>query len=76
MSVPLAHYLQNDRCRGVRLTCLGCMNHRDIPLDVVIARLQARGIGGGETGIRQVAQFVREPCPKCGGRRFETAPAF
>ena len=76
MSVPLAHYLQNDRCKGVRLTCLECMAHRDLPVSAVIGRLEARGVGGLSTGIREAAQFVREPCPKCGGRRFETAPAF
>lgn len=76
MSVPLSHYLHLDRCKGVRLTCLGCMAHRDLPVAAVAAKLEARGVGGLSTGIREVAKFVREPCPKCGGRRFETAPAF
>lgn len=76
MSVPLAHYRQFERCRGVRLTCLGCMGARDVPLEVVIARLEARGVGGAQTGIKDVAKFVREPCDQCGRTTFDTSPAF
>jgi hypothetical protein len=72
--VPLAHYRQHGA--GVRLTCLDCMGHRDLPLEGVIKRLKVRGLGDDETGIRAVAGFVSAPCPTCAGRRFETAPAF
>lgn len=72
--VPLADYRQHRA--GVRLTCLDCMKHRDLPLDAVIARLEARGVGGEQTGIREVARFARSPCQRCGGMRFETTPAF
>ncbi|HVN00387.1 MAG TPA: hypothetical protein VMT68_09240 [Caulobacteraceae bacterium] len=72
--VPIAHLRQHGA--GVRLTCLDCLLHRDLPLEAVIVRLEARGVGGRATGIREAAQFVRQPCSRCGGRRFETAPAF
>ncbi len=72
--VPRAHYRQHGA--GVRLTCLGCYKHRDLPLEPVIARLMARGVGGERTGIREVARYVSEPCERCHGWRFETAPAF
>jgi hypothetical protein len=72
--VPLAHYRQHKA--GVRLTCLGCMHRRELPLEAVIERLKARGLGDETTGIMAVADFVRRPCPRCGGERFETAPAF
>jgi hypothetical protein len=72
--VPLAHYRRHGA--GVRLTCRDCLKHRDLPLEAVIARLEARGVGGERTGIREAAKHVRQPCPRCGGRRFETAPAW
>lgn len=75
MSVPLGHYRQFGRFRGVRVTCIGCMRSRDVALEVVIARLEARGVGGANTGIKDVAKFVREPCEQCGGVRFDTSPA-
>jgi hypothetical protein len=71
--VELAHYRQHGF--GVRLTCLGCMQHRDFALEAVIERLVARGVGDEHTGIRAVARFVRTPCARCGGVRFETTPA-
>ena len=76
MSVHLAHYLDQERCHGVRLTCLGCMGHRDLSLTAVILRLEALGLDGPRTAIGDVARFVREPCPTCGGKTFETSPAF
>ncbi len=72
--VPLAHYRQHGG--GVRLTCVARMRHRDLPLEPVIARLEARGVGNAQTGIKAVAAFVTAPCPSCGGRHFETAPWF
>jgi hypothetical protein len=72
--VPLAHYRQHRA--GVRLTCHNCQLHRDLPLEAVIERLKARGVGGERTGIVELSGLVRAPCPRCGGRRFVTAPAF
>ena len=72
--VPLAHYRQHGA--GVRLFCRDCMLSRDLPLESVIERLEARCVGGAGTGIRALAGLVREACPRCGGRRFETTPAF
>ncbi len=36
----------------------------------------ARGVGDETTGIRAVASYVRLPCPRCGGSRFESRPHF
>ena len=72
--VPLAHYRQHDG--AVLLTCLDCVHSRTLPLEAVISRLAARELGGEGTGITAVAGFVREPCPRCGGSRFETRPEF
>ena len=72
--IPLADYRALGA--GVVLTCLDCLKRREFPLEVVISRLVARGMGGGSTGIKAVAGFVRDPCPRCGGRRFDIAPAF
>ena len=72
--VPLAHYRQHQG--GVRLICSDCEASRAPPLEPIIARLKARGVGGENTGIRAVAQFVREAYPQCGGQRFETWPWF
>ena len=52
------------------------MQWRRFNLEAVIERLRLRGIGGEETGIRAVAGFTREPCPRCGGKRFESRPYF
>jgi len=72
--VPLSHYRQHGA--DVRLTCLACKAHRDLPLERVIARLEARGLGDASTGIKAVAGVVEQACPACGGRRFDTSPAF
>jgi hypothetical protein len=63
--IPLAHYRQHGA--GVWLTCLDCMNHREFELEAVIRRLVARGVGSAATGIKAVAAYVTEPCPRCGG---------
>jgi hypothetical protein len=52
------------------------MNRREFELEAVIGRLIARGLGDAGTGIKAVASYVTDPCPRCGGRRFETTPAF
>ena len=70
--VPLAHYREHGA--GVRLTCLDCMNRRDVALEPAIRRLKARGVGNETTGIKAVARFVAGGCPACGGSRFESAP--
>jgi hypothetical protein len=72
--VPLAHYRQHDG--AVLLTSLDCVHRRTLPVEAVISRLTARGLGDEGTGLRAVAGFVREPCPRCGGSRFETRPEF
>lgn len=72
--VELAHFRQHG-C-GVRFTCRDCKRHHDVDLEVVIARLQARGVGGAHTGIRTVARLAEKPCERCGATRFETTPAW
>jgi hypothetical protein len=72
--VPLAHYRQHGA--SVLLTCLDCMGRRTLPLEAVIERLKARGVGDERTGIIGLARYVRNPCPRCGGSRFQTAPSF
>lgn len=73
--VELAHYLLDGRC-CVRFSCMGCQMARDFPVQQVIDRLKARGLGGERTGIRAVARFVEKPCPRCNGFRFETTPGW
>lgn len=73
--VPLGHYLEHAGC-GVRVACLDCQLGQTFGVAAVIARLEARGVGGAATGIRALAGLVVDPCPRCGGRRFETRPAF
>jgi hypothetical protein len=58
------------------LQCLGCMDRRVFDLEIVIGRLAKRGVGGEHTGVRAVAGYVRRPCPRCGGARFESRPYF
>lgn len=72
--VPLGHY--RDHLADVRLYCRDCSLSRDLPLEAVIARLRARGVGGENTGVRKVARYIRKQCPRCQGSRFETLPAF
>lgn len=72
--VPLAHYRKHSA--AVNLTCLDCMQHRVFELGAIIRRLSARGVGGEQTGVRAVAGFVRQPCTRCVGMRFESRPDF
>jgi hypothetical protein len=61
---------------GVEFRCVACQDWRTVELEAVISRLHARGVGGPETGVRDVARFIEKPCERCGGRRFETRPDF
>jgi hypothetical protein len=72
--VPLGDYRKIGA--GVLLTCRDCLQHRSLDLEKVIRRLEVQGLGGASTGIRAVADFVREACPRCGGRCFESRPDF
>lgn len=74
-SVPLAHYRTHAGC-GVTLQCRGCGLLRDFDLETVIARLDARGLDGAGIGIKDVAAHVNQPCPRCGGRAFDSRPAW
>ncbi len=74
--LPLGHFLTAYRCAGVRLTCLDCQKHEDLPIAPIAERLQARGVGGLDTGVRELGRLVERPCRRCGGRRFVTAPAW
>lgn len=74
--VPLSHYLTHgERCHGVLFSC-SCGAHRVVPLAVVIEDLERRGVGGPETGVREVWRFSRKPCAKCGARIVSTSPAW
>ena len=37
---------------------LDCVNHRELPLEAVIRRLIATGVGSASTGIKVVADYV------------------
>jgi hypothetical protein len=74
--VPLRHYMREHPGSGVRFCCTGCMASHDVPVARVVKRLQVRGLGGEETGVRAVAWFAERPCARCGAMRWETAPAF
>jgi hypothetical protein len=72
--VPLAHYRRHGA--GVLLTCLECLDLRTFELEGVIARLEARGVGGAATGVRALAALVTHRCPRCGASRFDCRPDF
>lgn len=74
--VPLSHYLDKHAGIAVRFTCTSCMLHRDVPVLAVVARLEARGIGSAETGVREVGRLSNAPCSRCGKVRWETTPGF
>lgn len=74
--VPLIDLLAADpKCR-VLFSCRDCMLCFMLPIAQVVRGLQARGDGDASTGVRAVARFTRKPCARCGGRRFETRPAY
>jgi hypothetical protein len=60
----------------VLLTCVDCIDRRELGLEALIARLEALGVGGETTGVKAVAGFVTTPCRRFGGQRFETRPSF
>jgi hypothetical protein len=72
--VSLEHLRQHRA--GVRLHCRDCQHHRDFELEVIIEGLKARGDGDERTGIKAVAPLTHKPCPRCGGARFESLPAW
>jgi hypothetical protein len=73
MSVPLGYYRNQA---DIRLHCLSCAYGTTYPLDLVIARLQARGIDAEGLGIRDLARHIRHDCPRCGAHKWEALPAF
>lgn len=74
--VSLSSYRTFGSEMAVEFRCCDCQAHFEVPLETVIARLTERGVGGPETGVREVARFVERPCASCGGRRFTSRPAF
>lgn len=72
--VPLAHYRRHKA--DVLLDCDNCALSRTLPLERVIARLNARGLDGENVGIRAVARYTLGACPRCGKRAWSTRPAF
>ena len=54
MSVPLSHYSTHPGC-GVPVFWNGCHLQRDFDLEVVISRLNRRGLNGEEIGIANTA---------------------
>jgi hypothetical protein len=55
---------------------VGLEGEREFELETVIRRPVARRVGSAGTGIKAVAAYVTDPCPRCGGRRFDSSPAF
>jgi hypothetical protein len=74
--VPLGRYRDLGPGVGVEFICLDCQNLWEVPLETVIARLAQRGVGGAQTGIKDVAALAERPCSRCGSRRLDTRPAF
>jgi DNA-directed RNA polymerase subunit RPC12/RpoP len=74
--VPLKAYRTHGHDMAVEFRCVACQRHFDVPLETVISRLAERGVGGPETGVREVGRFAERACERCGGRRFETRPSF
>ncbi|HEX8570497.1 MAG TPA: hypothetical protein VF699_11330 [Caulobacteraceae bacterium] len=74
-SVPLAHYFEHAGC-GLLLICLRCEQSRRFELPEIIARLEGRRIRADLLGIQDVARYVRGPCPRCGGTKFASRPAW
>jgi hypothetical protein len=73
--VPLGRYRSFGPRMAVEFRCRACDVWFEVPLEDVIARLQARGVGGPETGVREVGALAERPC-RCGSLRFATRPAF
>lgn len=73
--VPLAHYLDEHPDAGVQLNCEVCAHFETLTMDLVVRRLEARGIRARSFGIRQVAGLVDKPC-SCGARAWTSRPAW
>ena len=74
-SVPLKHYFEHAGC-GVWVDCRGCQLCRRFEIPEIIARLERRGVRAAEVGVQDLARYIRAPCPRCGGEKFDTRPAF
>lgn len=72
--VPLHDYRRLGA--DVLLFCRACVYDKVIPLEEVIARLNARGFDGENVGIVELSRFTTHACPKCGARSWETRPNF
>lgn len=72
--VELNHYRHHQA--DVLLICEACPYDQILPLESVIARLNARGLDGENVGIVELARFTTQACPKCGARRWVTRPHF
>lgn len=72
--IPLHHYRQDGA--DVLLFCRACVYDKILPLEGVVARLNARGLDGENVGIVELARFTTQACPRCGARRWETRPHF
>ena len=68
--------LQSGMTADVGVHCHQCARFQTIPVGVVIARLNARGLDGARIGIRELAQHLTRPCDRCGSRSIETRPAY
>lgn len=53
-----------------------CTYTKVLPLEEVIARLNARGLDGERVGIVELAKYTTQACPQCGRRAWVTRPAF
>lgn len=73
--VPLGRYRPLGPGMGVEFRCRVCGEWFEVRLEDVISRLQIRGVGGPETGVRAVGSLAERPC-KCGSLRFTTRPSF
>lgn len=73
--VPLGKYRAHGPRMGVEFRCRDCEAWFDVPSEDVISRLQARGVGGPETGVRVVGRLAERPC-RCGSLRLTTRPSF
>jgi len=62
------------RFKGVRFECNRCKRSRDVSIEVVIADLKRRQVGGGWTRIGEVGKFARLPCEGCGAVDFVSVP--
>lgn len=73
--IELSHYRQHRA--DVLLYCeANCTYSKVLPLEDVIAKLNARGLDGENVGIVELARFTTQVCPKCGARKWTTRPAF